>query len=272
VVAVRRERRLWLELQLATEVRDRLREMPDRHRSNAGKGSLSRRVGRTEKAFDAEAPRAFGDGEDTTDPSQATVEGQLADGGGPLERTARHLLRSSEQRQRDRQVESGTLLAQLGRRKVDRDAARRKVQLGRGNPAADPLARLLAGAVGEPDDREAGNAVADVGFHVDAARLESDESVRDRACKHASRLGANACRVCAEPVQDRRLLRYCSACDWRHGQPSKTSPTAKQTAPVTAQKVLPVMDEPWMSVVPWPSQTTPGRTSKAPNTRLMMIT
>jgi hypothetical protein len=58
------------------------------------------------------------------------------------------------------------------------------------NKAPDAFARLLAGAVGEPYDREAGDAVTDVGLHVHAARLESDESTRDRACKHVSRLGA----------------------------------------------------------------------------------
>jgi hypothetical protein len=50
----------------------------------------------------------------------------------------------------------------------------------------------LAGAVGEADDREAGDAVTNVRLHVDAARLEADERMRDRACKHAARLGANS--------------------------------------------------------------------------------
>ena len=57
-------------------------------------------------------------------------------------------------------------------------------------PRANTLTGLLAGAVGEADDGEAGNAVANVRLDVDAARLEADERMRDRACKHASRLGA----------------------------------------------------------------------------------
>jgi len=32
--------------------------------------------------------------------------------------------------------------------------------------------------------------------------------------------------------------------DWRHGQPSRKRPAATQTAPITAQNVLPVIDEP----------------------------
>ena len=41
-----------------------------------------------------------------------------------------------------------------------------------------------------------------------------------------------------------------------------------QQPPTTAQNVLPVIDEPWISVRPWPSQTAPVRTSSAPRMRL----
>jgi len=60
--------------------------------------------------------------------------------------------------------------------------------------------------------------------------------------------------------------------DWRHGQPSRKRPAATQTAPITAQNVLPVIDEPWMRLVPWPIQTTPVRQSKAPTTRRTTVT
>ena len=183
-VAVRRERRLGLQLELAAQVGGGLGEMPDRHRGDAGESRLARRVGRTEETLGTEPPCALGDGEDAADAPQPPVERELADRGGALERAARELLRRREQRERDRQVEAGALLAQLGRREVDRDAARREVQLGGGDPAANALARLLAGAVGEPDDREAGNAVANVRLDVDPSRLEADERMRDRACKH----------------------------------------------------------------------------------------
>lgn len=49
-------------------------------------------------------------------------------------------------------------------------------------------------------------------------------------------------------------------------------PATTQTAPMTAQKVLPVIDDPVMSVVPWPIQTTPVRERSAPTTRLAMVT
>src|SRR5438477_13034527 len=166
-MAVRGKWRLGLELQLATEVRDRLRKMADRHRGNAGEGSLSRGVGGPEEAFDSKTPRAFGDGENTADPAQATVERQLPDGCGPLERASRHLLRCSEQSEGDRQVEARAFLPQLGRREVDRDAPRRKVQLSRGDPAANalpylPLFRTSSSArsLSEPPRRSAPKTIA----------------------------------------------------------------------------------------------------------------
>jgi hypothetical protein len=44
-----------------------------------------------------------------------------------------------------------------------------------------------------------------------------------------------------------------------------------QTAPVTAQNVLPVIEDPVNKPVPWPTQTTPVRNRRAPRTRLKMV-
>jgi hypothetical protein len=44
-----------------------------------------------------------------------------------------------------------------------------------------------------------------------------------------------------------------------------------QSAPTTVQNVLPVIDEPWMRFVPWPTQTAPVRTMTAPTTRLAIV-
>src|SRR5204862_546870 len=82
-------------------------------------------------------------------------------------------------RERDRQVEAGALLPQLGRREIDGDAAVGELQLGRGYPAPHALARFLARTVGEPDDREARQAVANVRLDVDAPRLEADQSMSE---------------------------------------------------------------------------------------------
>src|SRR5262249_31972401 len=49
-------------------------------------------------------------------------------------------------------------------------------------------------------------------------------------------------------------------------------PVPRHTAPITAQNVLPVIDEPWIRVVTWPIQTRPVKASKAPMTRLRITT
>jgi hypothetical protein len=49
-------------------------------------------------------------------------------------------------------------------------------------------------------------------------------------------------------------------------------PSTTQTTPITAQNVLPVIDDPWITFVPWPIQTTPTRMKRSPSTRLTAIT
>ena len=191
-VRVGRQRPLGIQLELAAQVRDGLGEVANRHGGDAGERSLPSGVGRTEETLDAEPPGALRNGENAAHAPEAAVESELSDGGRALERAPRQLLRGGEHGQRDRQVEAGAFLAQLGGREVDGDAPVREAQLCGRDPAADALPGLLAGPVGEADDREAGKAVANVGFDVDvdAPRLEADERVRDRACEHASRLRA----------------------------------------------------------------------------------
>ena len=84
---------------------------------------------------------------------------ELADGGVLVEPLARDLPRGGEDRQSDREVEARALLPQARGREIDRDPpANGPFELRRGDSAPDALLRLLAGAVGEPDDREAGDA------------------------------------------------------------------------------------------------------------------
>ena len=196
---VRHERRLGLQLELATEEGRGLGEMPDRDRGDARQSRLAGGVGRAQETLGTEPPSTLCDGEDAADPAETAVERELAERGGALERAARELLRRCEERERnlprsrqhgqgDREVEARTLLAERRRREVDDDPAVGPVGLGRPDAAADALLRLLTGAIGEADDGEARDAVANVRLHVDPARLEADERMRDRACKHASRL------------------------------------------------------------------------------------
>ena len=128
------------------------------------------------------------DRERAADRAQPPVERELADRRVALELVARHLLRRREHRERDRQVEAGALLPQLRGGEADDDAPSRELELGRGDPAADALARLVQRLVGEPDDRERRHPVPDVRLHLDAPGLEADEGMGDRACEHASTL------------------------------------------------------------------------------------
>jgi hypothetical protein len=58
------------------------------------------------------------------------------------------------------------------------------------------LLGLLAGTVGEPDDRERGLLTrAQVRLDLDSARLEPDERERDRATEHPSTVRREASRV-----------------------------------------------------------------------------
>ena len=50
------------------------------------------------------------------------------------------------------------------------------------SPAMDKL--VYTAVFGEPDDREPGNAGLHVRLDLDLPRLETDESMSDRACEH----------------------------------------------------------------------------------------
>ena len=172
------------QLDLAREVPRGLRQMAHRHRLDARERDLRRRLLRAEHASETRAPRAFRHGQCAADGPDAAVERELTQRCVQGEQVARHLPGCRENRERDREVEAGPLLAQARRREVDRDPAAGPVPLRRRDPAADALLRLLAGAVGQPDDREGGDAAADVGLHLDATGVEADDGVGDRAREH----------------------------------------------------------------------------------------
>jgi hypothetical protein len=187
-------------LALAAEVRRRLRQVPDRNRLDPGQSRLGRRLGGAEQALDPRPPRPFRRREHPADRTHATVEGELTDGRVDAEPVGRNLPRCTEHGERDREVEAGALLAQRGGSKVDGDPPRRKVELGRSDAAADAVLRLLAGAVGQPDDREGGDGRLDVCLHLDPAGLEANHGIRQRAREHAPMEAMLGLRVCAESV------------------------------------------------------------------------
>ncbi len=54
------------------------------------------------------------------------------------------------------------------------------------------MLRLLAGAVGEPDDRKSWNTELEMGLDLHLPRLEPDQSVSDRACEHLATMNTEA--------------------------------------------------------------------------------
>ena len=155
---------------LAAEVGHGLGEMTNRHGLDAREGDLGARFGGTDEALDAGASGAFGSRKCARDGPEPTVERELSDRSVALEAVGRDLARGRKDSKRDRQVEVRALLAEIGRREVDGDPAPGPLELGGGNAAADAVLRLLAGAIGEPDDRERWHAVLQVRLHLDPTR------------------------------------------------------------------------------------------------------
>ena len=163
------------------------------------------RVGGAEEPLEAPTPCAFGRREHASDRTDAPVERELADRGVPVEALWRDLPRSGEHGQRDRQVEARSLLAETGRREVDRDPVPRPLERRGGDARAHAVLRLLARAVGEADDREARQAALDVRLDLHPARVEADESVGDRAREHRSTVDRQPERHCVETAPSRAV-------------------------------------------------------------------
>ncbi len=185
-----------LGLALAAQIGGGLGEMVERHRLDAGERRLGRGARRAEDPGQAGPARRLRKGNRTTDRPQPPVERKLADGGVLGKPVARDLPGGGEDRERDREIEARALLAQAGGREVDGDPALRPLELRRGDSAAHALLRLLAGAVGEPDDRERRHRALEVRLDLDAACVEPDERMRDRPRQHVPRLGWGRAPVC----------------------------------------------------------------------------
>src|SRR5262249_13117688 len=120
---------------------------------------------------------------------------QFAHDGMRAQRRRLDLTRRSEHGESNREVEGRAFLAQTGGSEVHDDACPRPLEFGRGYTAADTFLRLLASAVGEPDDRRGGLAVREVRFDLDASWLETNERMCCRASEHTSTVEGEALRV-----------------------------------------------------------------------------
>jgi hypothetical protein len=153
--------------------------MPHCHRLDSCELDLRPGLGRADQLLGTVPPCSLRRDQGTGDRPQPAVESKLADGRMTGERALRDLMRSLEHCQGDGQVEPGPLLAKVGRREVDDDAVTRPGELRRGDSASDSLLRLLAGAIGEPDDREGGSASLEKGLDLDTSRIEADQGMGD---------------------------------------------------------------------------------------------
>ena len=102
------------------------------------------------------------------------AERQLADQCQPI-RSRHDLLRAEEDPDRHREIERRAGLALFGRSEIDRDPTRRMDEPRVAQRPTDALARLLQGGIGQPDDREPGQARRDIHLDPDESALEAVE-------------------------------------------------------------------------------------------------
>ena len=176
-------RRSRPEILLTAQICDRLGEMDDGNRLDAREAGLRRGLGGAEDAQQPLPARTVGERYRPGDRANAPVERELADDGmlaaaAPREPAATP--RGSRARSRGRSRCPSLRSAAGARLTVIRWLG--QAQCCRRDAAVNAVLRLLARAVGEPDDREPGLPAVEMRLDLDATRLEPDErSVKARA-------------------------------------------------------------------------------------------
>jgi hypothetical protein len=171
------------------QVRNRFGEVRHGHRFDPGERHFGARLGRADDPIDSGPACALGGDERPRNGTEPPIERQLSDRGMAGESSGGQLARRRQDGQSDRDVESGALLAQPGGSQVDGQSAARPLELGRGDAASNTMLRLLARAIGQPDDRERRSAALEVGFDLDAARIEANKGVSYRPGEHVVTIG-----------------------------------------------------------------------------------
>ena len=152
---------------------DGVAEVMDRDDPHAFDGSRLGGVGRRENDLaEPGLARRESEAQGPAHGSDLTPEAELADED-PAGDLGRSGAAQPEKPHRDRQVECGAALAEVGRSEIDGDRAVRH-----GEPAvlqgrSDALPGLAHARVGESDDGEARKAARDVDFDVENASLET---------------------------------------------------------------------------------------------------
>ena len=145
--------------------------------------------------------------------SHLATERQLADHRDPA-RPGSNLLRPEQDPDGHREVERRAGLAQVRRREVDRDPAGRVDEPAVAQRATDALASLLERRVGEPDDREAGQARCDIHLDADEPAVEAVKRRGWDDRQHARRLRTGAYHAVPRdlPAAYRRLATPVAEC------------------------------------------------------------
>jgi hypothetical protein len=132
----------------------------------------------------ARPARRQGGRQHALDRADIAAEAELADGPQTLEGRRRHPPGRGQQPDRDRQVEPGALLGQVGRGQGDGDAPVRPLVAGVAERRPEPVARLQHGGAAEPDHGHGGQAAADVDLDPDRVRGEADQRGRGQPGQH----------------------------------------------------------------------------------------
>ena len=113
------------------------------------------------------SPSAQSDGQGTTNRFDLAAERQLAVQRIAFDRFAGNLFGCGQQPDRDREIETGTGLAHVRGREIDRDPLLWKLEARVENGGSHPLTRLADGTVGKADQGEGGKPPANVDLHGD---------------------------------------------------------------------------------------------------------
>jgi len=172
---------------LAAKVRNELGQVADWNGLYTGEGRLRCGLGGADQTAEPGTPSSLRHRKRSDHGTNSTVEGELTDGRVLGETLGRELPRRSENSKRDRQIEARSFLPQCRRSEIDGyPAVERPFERRRHDAAPHAMLRLLARSVREPHDGESRDARLQMRLDLDLARFETDESMSDRTCKHAS--------------------------------------------------------------------------------------
>ena len=129
--------------------------------------------------------RGLDTGQDAAHRVDRTVQPELADVHGSSQETGRgpsEPAASAQDRQRERQVQPGSGLAQVRRGEVDGQALLSPGDAAGAQGGPDTFARLAHGGIGQTDEGESGQPLGGVGLDVDDVSGQPGQGDRECAC------------------------------------------------------------------------------------------